>query len=60
MLGERVLLHMSLVYNHTNNICLSEDLIQIMNAGNNLLYGVLLSSEVDFLLVTDWNSIWGG
>ena len=46
----------ALIYNHTNNICLS-DLIAIMNASHNLYSKLWLSSEEDFLLLTDRNCI---
>ena len=43
----------TLIFNHTNFICLSEDLIEIMNAGNNLYSTLSQSSEQAFLMLTD-------
>ena len=43
----------ALIFNHTNFICLSEDLIEIMNTGNNVYSTLSHSSEQAFLLVTD-------
>ena len=43
----------ALIFNQTNFICLTEDLSEIMNAGNNLYSTLSKSSEQAFLLLTD-------
>ena len=43
----------ALIFNHTNFICLSEDLIEIMNAGDNLYTTISQSTGQNFLLLTE-------
>ena len=48
----------ALIFNHTNFICLSEDLIEIMNTGNNMYSTLSHSSEQAFFLMTDQYLEW--